>query len=257
MVRPQLGNRASQRAGDSHLRLVSRLMKPVNPPVDLLGTRTDLPGQPRLRTTLANEDLLQRGIGPGHHVTDCTSTWCCVSSPYVTDGQLWPAAGQRYMRHVATTEPYYKRVRRLREAAGLSQPELFRRTPDAAWETVRAIEREPKSDRARYPTPKTIAAVANGLGVDPEEFPEYQLAMARHLLDERAVGLEGALEALAMFQEGQRLHAERTFGPTPDQREQAALDFEQAAEEAARQRDERSSPPREDAQAEGDQETRP
>lgn len=124
---------------------------------------------------------------------------------------MWTGPQQRYMRHVVASEPYYQRVKRLREAAGLSQPELFRRSPGTGWETIRAIERPPAHERGRYPTPKTLAAVAEGLGVQPEEFPEYRLAVARELLDERQVGLEGALEALAILHDGLQLHEQRVF----------------------------------------------
>ena len=39
-----------------------------------------------------------------------------------------------------------------------------------------------------------IEAVANALGVPPEDFTEYRLARARRLLDENAIGLEAAAE---------------------------------------------------------------
>jgi|GEM_PF-2202600 len=46
----------------------------------------------------------------------------------------------------------------------------------------------------RPPTVAAMEAIAAVLDVSPAEFPEYRLAMARRLLDERAVGLGAALE---------------------------------------------------------------
>jgi transcriptional regulator with XRE-family HTH domain len=48
----------------------------------------------------------------------------------------------------------------------------------------------------RYPTISVMDAVAQALDIDPHTWPEYRLAIARHELDERAVGLESALSAL-------------------------------------------------------------
>jgi transcriptional regulator with XRE-family HTH domain len=89
----------------------------------------------------------------------------------------------------------------MRQEAGLSQPELFRRTPSLSWETVRAVEREPGDagttrGRARYPSKETLKALADGLGVSPDEFPEYRLAVARQALDERESTLEEAMSRL-------------------------------------------------------------
>jgi transcriptional regulator with XRE-family HTH domain len=96
-------------------------------------------------------------------------------------------------------EPYHQRLRRLRHAAGLSQPELFRATAGVSLDTIRALERDPGvrsaagRGRARYPSAATLEALSAALGVEPDEFPEYRLARARALLDERVVGLDGAL----------------------------------------------------------------
>jgi transcriptional regulator with XRE-family HTH domain len=102
-------------------------------------------------------------------------------------------------------EPYWQRLKRMREHAGLSRADVFRRTQGIGWDTLRALERpyedqrEGKSSRSRYPSPETLRDVAQALGVDPGVFPEYRLARARQLLDERVQGLEAALRALEAF----------------------------------------------------------
>jgi transcriptional regulator with XRE-family HTH domain len=126
-------------------------------------------------------------------------------------------------------EPYWQRIRRLREAAGLSQPALYRRTEDVGFDTLRALER-PYHDqrngvqsRSRYPSAQTLERVAEALGVDPSEFPEYRLARARERLDERQVGMDAALAALDEWISGALLlggqSARATGPPTRDSRE--------------------------------------
>jgi transcriptional regulator with XRE-family HTH domain len=99
-------------------------------------------------------------------------------------------------------EPYWVRIRRLRKAAGLSQPALYHRTEGVGFDTLRALER-PYQDqrngvqsRSRYPSADTLERVAEALEIDPSEFPEYRLARARERLDERHVGMNAALAAL-------------------------------------------------------------
>lgn len=45
-----------------------------------------------------------------------------------------------------------------------------------------------------------LAAIAKALGRQPDELPHYRLALARRLLDERANGLEGAMETLSLVE---------------------------------------------------------
>jgi transcriptional regulator with XRE-family HTH domain len=70
------------------------------------------------------------------------------------------------------------------------------------------------------PGPETIRALAHALGVPPEEFPEYGLALARQKLDERKVGLDQAIRNFSEVKAAMRLE-------TP----------EEIAEEAARLRE--------------------
>jgi transcriptional regulator with XRE-family HTH domain len=53
---------------------------------------------------------------------------------------------------------------------------------------------------AARPTPATIEYLAAALGVAPHAFAEYRLAQARAQIDERAVGLERALENLSVLE---------------------------------------------------------
>lgn len=100
-------------------------------------------------------------------------------------------------------EPYHQRLRRLRRERGLSQPALFREARGVSLDTIRALERDPAATssaagrgRARYPSAATLASLAEALRVEPDEFPEYRLAVARDRLDERIVGLDRALATL-------------------------------------------------------------
>jgi transcriptional regulator with XRE-family HTH domain len=56
---------------------------------------------------------------------------------------------------------------------------------------ITAIERGSRRASAR-----TMLALAKALEIDPTEFAEYRLALARHALDEDRVGLDKALAAL-------------------------------------------------------------
>ena len=55
--------------------------------------------------------------------------------------------------------------------------------------------------RERPLRPEQIAALAGAVGVPPEHFPEYRLALARRALDEREVGLDQAVKTLEQIQE--------------------------------------------------------
>lgn len=101
-------------------------------------------------------------------------------------------------------QPYWRRIRQLRENAGLSQPQLYRHVEGLSLDMLRSLERDPdrptpqgQRSRARYPSPETLEKVAAGLGVEPAIFPEYRLAKAREELDERVVGLDQANERLS------------------------------------------------------------
>jgi transcriptional regulator with XRE-family HTH domain len=104
-------------------------------------------------------------------------------------------------------EPYWVRLRRLRNARGLSQPKLYRLTQDVSLDTIRALERDPaqatrsERPRSRYPSAAMLERLARALEVPPEEFPEYRLARARDLLDDRFSGLDQAVAALERIEQ--------------------------------------------------------
>lgn len=101
-------------------------------------------------------------------------------------------------------EPFGDRLRRIRDAKGVSRSQLSRATvtvdPEGAGLpeiTIKALE----GGRRLQPRPKTIELLAAALDVLPAEFPEYRLALARAALDEQAVGLEQALQTLAAIED--------------------------------------------------------
>jgi transcriptional regulator with XRE-family HTH domain len=108
---------------------------------------------------------------------------------------------------VATVEPYWQRLRRLRHARDLSQPQLYRLVEGVSLDMIRALERDPEQatrstrSRSRYPSAATLERIARALDVPPEEFPEYRLAQARDRLDDRLVGLDRALAALGPIEQ--------------------------------------------------------
>lgn len=153
------------------------------------------------------------------HGTNGTQTLVPASNARCTAGQLADTARTDSLRTVTDADPYWKRIPALRHARGLSQAELFRRTKGVGFDTIRALEQDPSRDRedgkrsrARYPSASTIEALAGALEVDPSEFPEYRLARARALLDERVRedGLEGALATLTQITDALRTAALRS-----------------------------------------------
>lgn len=174
----------------------------MNPRPHPLPARPDLPGKPRLGPPLRGEDALERRVsagaelaGTGGHGMKCTGTV----------GHLRDRRRTSAMRPVPTP-PLHERLRALREERGLSQPELFRRTVGVGFDTVRGIETPPEGVRHRYPSPQTLAAIADALELPADSFPEYRLALARRALDERIVGLD---EAVALLSEIERALGDR------------------------------------------------
>lgn len=101
-------------------------------------------------------------------------------------------------------KPFRELLPLLRAQRGWSREALSHRAFQADEEgtsvaQITAIERG-----ARYPSAKTIAALAAALEIPPETFAEYRLAKAREQLDERVVGLEQAVENLSRLPEDLR-----------------------------------------------------
>lgn len=132
---------------------------------------------------------------------------------------LQPTNGHGVMCAMASdVEPYYERLKRLRQARGWTQLQLRDRVkPALEYDQVRALELKPgdparggRRPRWRYPSAEALEVLAGALGVDPSEFPEYRLAKARQLLDEREHGLVDALATLTQITDALRIAAVRS-----------------------------------------------
>lgn len=98
-------------------------------------------------------------------------------------------------------EPFPVRVRRLAAERGYSLDRLAMEAwdPNVRGTSANLFREVLKGRRALKPT--LLEAVARALSVDPEEFPEYRLAMARRALDETEVGLDEAVATLSRAEE--------------------------------------------------------
>lgn len=95
-----------------------------------------------------------------------------------------------------SSKPISQRLKDLRQDRGWSREVLSHHAYGIDREgtsvaQITAIERGVRRASAR-----TMLALAKALEVDPEVFPEYRLALARHVLDEERVGLDKALSTL-------------------------------------------------------------
>lgn len=101
-------------------------------------------------------------------------------------------------------EPFGDRLRRLRDARGISRSQLSRATvavdPEGTGLPEITIKQLERGNRLQ-PRPHTMELLAAALDVLPAEFPEYRLALARAALDEQTVGLGEALATLAAIEE--------------------------------------------------------
>ena len=93
-------------------------------------------------------------------------------------------------------KPIEEQLREIREAKGWSRERLSHEAysidqDGTSYAQITAIERGNRRASAA-----TILALAKALDVDPEIFPEYRLALARHLLDDTKVGLTQAMKNL-------------------------------------------------------------
>jgi transcriptional regulator with XRE-family HTH domain len=100
------------------------------------------------------------------------------------------------------TEEFRARARRLAGERNMSLERLAMEAwnPDVRGTSSNMLKEVLKGRRALKP--HLIEAVARALGVPPEEFPEYRLALARTMLDEREVGLDQALAVLKRIERG-------------------------------------------------------
>lgn len=94
-------------------------------------------------------------------------------------------------------EPFPDRLRRLVKEKGTSMERVFIEAYDPTPRSGTSPAQMKKvMNGTRTITPHAIEAVAKALGVPPEEFPEYRLALARNQMDPSEVGLDQALKNL-------------------------------------------------------------
>lgn len=106
-------------------------------------------------------------------------------------------------------EPLPQRLARLRAEAGLSVDRLARATAGydgkgISGDTIKKLELTEAGGKPvppRQPELETFRALAHGLGITADEFPEYRLALAREQLDERKVPLADAIALLEAIEE--------------------------------------------------------
>ncbi len=127
---------------------------------------------------------------------------------------------------VEAPEPFPVRLKHLARERNMSVARLA----NVAWDpnvkgtSPATLNKALRGDRP-VPLP-LVEALAAVLEVEPATFPEYRLARARRLLDEREVGLDEALQNLARVESALLSREEGDETPSPTLRD--------AAEEADR-----------------------
>lgn len=138
--------------------------------------------EPRLPAPLLSEEGLQWGACV--HGTDCTPAPRPLSTRLATG------------RHAGVATDFPTTVKQLAAERGVSVASISfeaydRNTKGTNPDTMKSV-----MAGRRAPTPVLMEAIARVLGVDPDVFAEYRLAVARQQLDERVVGLDQALANL-------------------------------------------------------------
>lgn len=96
--------------------------------------------------------------------------------------------------------PFPETLKAIQDELAISQREIARRCEKNGWGSVTSINQMIRGELT--PSLNALKAIAKALGVPPETFAEYRLAMARRSLDPGEVGLETALENLGYFTAG-------------------------------------------------------
>lgn len=111
------------------------------------------------------------------------------------------------MSSLPATTPFPERLRRLAETRGLSVERVLLEAwnRDVKGTNPNTLKKVMRGERPLQLV--QLEAVAAVLGVPADEFPEYRLALARRLYDERQVGLEQALANLSRLDEALELAA--------------------------------------------------
>lgn len=100
--------------------------------------------------------------------------------------------------------PYWQRTRAYMDEQGLTDDEMIRRGLDRSNLYLLKREYDPDRTPRRYPKAWLFEKAAAAFGVEPAVYPEYKLARARELLDERENGLQAAVSCLEAFDAAQQ-----------------------------------------------------
>lgn len=135
-----------------------------------------------------------------------------------------------------------QRLPKLRKERGWSRERLahvaYAIDPEGASAAqITAIERGDRRASAR-----TILTLAEALEVDPYEFPEYRLAIARHVLDEDKVELDRAvktlersgLDSITVSPEEVRAHSKQGRQKAPASRDETAREAKRKGDRVVR-----------------------
>lgn len=178
-------------------------MNAMHPRPDLLLGRADLLSEPVLTPPVFPKDLFERSVDPRPrlHSHDFRS------DDFGSQDRLRnepPSGVVRAMPELPKPElqPMARQVKALRGKR--SQDDLAYEIRERTGRKLTAGAISQIETGKIRPEIETMEAVAETLEVDPERFPEYRLARARLLLDERAVGYQAALENLSRLQDALR-----------------------------------------------------
>jgi transcriptional regulator with XRE-family HTH domain len=169
----------------------------IHDAVDLSGVDSCGPRKPALRSEFLVEDDRQRG---GRRPNGLDSAHGIEGYPYrdalsrnLEPGCIGAVGGQ-------PTPSLRDTIRRLREERGLSRSQLSRLTVGFDGQGIPEITIKSAENGSSQQTVRVLGAIAYGLGVSPNDWPEYRLAIARQQLDEREVGLDQALRNLSRIE---------------------------------------------------------
>jgi hypothetical protein len=180
-------------------------MDPMDPATDLNGVDdaaqfvAQPSGEPDLSAALFVQDAPEWGtdVPSNVHTNKLYPTSCRLSSADNTSILNGSMDGSD-----PAPEAFPARVQRLAAQRGITVTRLARlahhEADEAKGTSPEMIRKVMAGDRVLTRT--VIEAVARTLDVDPDEFPEYRLALARRLFDEREVGLEKALQNLSQLE---------------------------------------------------------
>lgn len=120
---------------------------------------------------------------------------------------------------------------KLRAETGLSQEDLAYEARDhGAPSTLTGSWISQLKSGKRPLSLDVLIGIAGALGIEPERFAEYRLAIARQQLDEREVGLAQALQALEAYERGEPMNSAGAADSDEQRAKRAALAAKRARE---------------------------